>query len=68
MKIYIEGYETKALQGAIKLLQTNAPCRIWFEYQRLAVLESGSSEFTIFELFIKCFLHLDLRRVDIGSI
>lgn len=50
MKIDIEGYETRALAGSLKMLKAGRPCRIWFEYQKKVTLESGAGEYELFEL------------------
>ena len=54
MKMDIEGFETRALRGATRLLAAPwTPCRIWFEYHRGATVSSGAGPFEIFHLLLK---------------
>jgi hypothetical protein len=52
LKIDIEGYEALAMSGASTLLFSNnlSSCVVWFEYQRSVTLQSGATEFSLFEL------------------
>lgn len=50
MKIDIEGSETKALRGAMRLLQSDfAPCFVFFEHQPGATRSTGVSDTEIFK-------------------
>lgn len=53
MKMDIEGYETKALKGASRLLSENAPCVVYFEHQVVPIQTSGEKPTLIFELLEK---------------
>ena len=51
LKIDIEGYEALAMAGASRLMLSNfSPCIIWFEYQKDVTIQSGATEYALFEL------------------
>ena len=62
MKMDIEGYETKALKGASRLLSQNAPCVVYFEHQVVPIQTSGEKPTLIFELLEKA--SYDIYNLD----
>ncbi|KAH8086048.1 hypothetical protein JL720_7248 [Aureococcus anophagefferens] len=70
MKIDIEGFETRALRGAARLLASDfKPCQIYFEYQHDATVESGVDRHELFERLTRAGYKLNdfMKNEEVGS-